>query len=547
MSSLSRSSSRPSTSATAVGAVGLAVFICAWAVLHQGWFARGQIIDTPVYQAYGWAIARGEVPYRDFSLEYPPGALPAFALPGIGTQGNDRRFRRHFETLMFLFGAAIVLATAFSLVALRAPPRRAYAAVAFVGIAPLLLGSVVLTRFDLWPAALAAVALALVLSGRLRLGHIALGAAIAAKVWPAVLAPLFVAYVWRSRGRREALLCAGLLVAAAVAVVLPFFVLAPGGVWDSVVRQTTRPLQLESLGAALIVVAHDVFGTGAHMVSSHGSQNLGGGFANAVGGLQTLLQVAVVVGTWTWFARAHRDRAELVRASAAVVVAFVALGKVVSPQFLIWLIPFVPLVRGRRGLRASGLLAVALVLTQAWFPQHYWSYALHFSTPVAFLVVARDVVLIALLVVLLVPQRRTWDDLPVSREKPYGATVVVRRGADVLLLHRAHEGPEYDGDWAWTPPSGARLPEESPEECARRELREEAGLDLELHRVPSAGDDWTLWVADAAVDAEVTLDAEHDAYRWLPPDEAAALCKPDRVAAGLLHAYAHGLDRAGTA
>jgi 8-oxo-dGTP pyrophosphatase MutT (NUDIX family) len=545
MSSLSRSSSRPS--ATAVGAVGLAVFICAWAVLHQGWFARGQIIDTPVYQAYGWAIARGEVPYRDFSLEYPPGALPAFALPGIGTQGNDGRFRRHFETLMFLFGAAIVLATAFSLVALRAPPRRAYAAVAFVGIAPLLLGSVVLTRFDFWPAALAAVALALVVSGRLRLGHIVLGAAIAAKVWPAVLAPLFVAYVWRSRGRREALLCAGLLVAAAVAVVLPFFVLSPGGVWDSVVRQTTRPLQLESLGAALIVVAHDVFGTGAHMVSSHGSQNLGGGFANAVGALQTLLQVAVVGGTWTWFARAHRDRAELVRASAAVVVAFVALGKVVSPQFLIWLIPFVPLVRGRRGLRASGLLAVALVLTQAWFPQHYWSYALHFSTPVAFLVVARDVVLIALLVVLLVPQRRTWDDLPVSREKPYGATVVVRRGADVLLLHRAHEGPKYDGDWAWTPPSGARLPGESPEECARRELREEAGLDLALYRVPSASDDWTLWVADAAVDAEVTLDDEHDAYRWLPPDEAAALCKPDRVAAGLLDAYAHGLDRAGTA
>jgi 8-oxo-dGTP pyrophosphatase MutT (NUDIX family) len=545
MSSPSRSSSPPNP--TAVGAVGLAVFICAWAVLHHGWFARGQIVDTPVYQSYGWAIARGEVPYRDFSLEYPPGALPAFALPGLGTQEDDGDFRRHFETFMFICGAALVLATAFSLVVLRAPPRRAYGTAALVGAAPLLLGSVVLTRFDLWPAALAAGALALVVSGRLRLGHAVLGVAVAAKVWPAVLAPLFVAYVWRSRGRREALVCAGLLVAAAVAVFLPFFVLSPGGVWDSVVRQTTRPLQLESLGAALIVVAHDVFGTSAHMVSSHGSQNLGGGFANAVGAVQTVLQVGVVVGIWAWFAGAHRDRAELVRASAAVVVAFVALGKVVSPQFLIWLIPFVPLVRGRRGLRASALLAVALVLTQAWFPQHYWNYALHFSRPVAFLVLARDVVLIALLVVLLAPQRRTWDDLPVSREKPYGATVVVRRGGDVLLLHRAHEGRDYDGDWAWTPPSGSRLPGESPEECARRELREEAGLELALHHVPSAHDDWTLWVADAPADAEVALDDEHDAYRWLPLDDAAALCKPDRVAAGLLDAYAHGLDRAGTA
>jgi 8-oxo-dGTP pyrophosphatase MutT (NUDIX family) len=545
MSSPSRSSSPPS--AAAVAAVGLAVFVCAWFVLHHGWFARGQIVDTPVYQAYGWAVARGEVPYRDFSIEYPPGALPAFVLPGLATRDDEGAFRRQFETLMFICGAALVLASAFSLVALRAPPRRAYAAISLVGAWPLLLGSVVLTRFDLWPAALAAAALALVVSGRLRLGHALLGAAVAAKVWPAVLAPLFVAYVWRSRGRREALVCAGLLVGVAAAVVLPFLALSPAGVWDSVVRQTTRPLQLESLGAALVVVSHRVFGTGAHMVSSHGSQNLGGGVANAVGTVQTLIQAIVVVGIWAWFARAHRDRAELVRACAAVVVAFVALGKVLSPQYMIWLIPFVPLVRGRRGLRASVLLAVALVLTQAWFPQHYWNYALHFSRPVAFLVLARDAVLIALLVVLLVPQRRTWDDRPVSRERPYGATIVVRRGDEVLLLHRAHEGPAYDGDWAWTPPSGARLPGESVDECARRELREETGLELDLRRVPSEHDDWTLWIADAPQDADVRLDDEHDAFRWLPVEDAAALCKPERVAAGLLDAVAHGLDRAGTA
>ena len=543
MSSPSQSSSPPSASALA--AVGLAVFVCAWALLHQGWFARGQIIDTPVYQSYGWAVARGEVPYRDFSVEYPPGALPAFVIPGLGTRDDDGGFRRRFETLMFICGAALVLATAFALVALRAPPRRAYAAISLVGAWPLLLGSVVLTRFDLWPAALAAGALALVVSGRFRLGHALLGGAVAAKVWPAVLAPLFVAYVWRSRGRREALACAGLLVGVAAVVVLPFLALSPGGVWDSVVRQTTRPLQLESLGAALAVVSHHVFGTEARMVSSHGSQNLGGGVANAVGAVQTLLQITVVVGIWVWFGRAHRDRAELVRASAAVVVAFVALGKVLSPQFLIWLIPFVPLVRGRRGLRASALLAVALVLTQAWFPQHYWSYALHFSAPVAVLVLVRDALLVALLVVLLAPQRRTWDDRPISREKPYGATVVVRRRDEVLLLHRAHEGPGYDGDWAWTPPAGARLPGESLEECARRELREETGLELGLRRVPSEHDDWTLWVADAPEDVDVRLDEEHDAYRWLPAEDAAALCKPERVAAGLLDAYAHGLDRAG--
>jgi 8-oxo-dGTP pyrophosphatase MutT (NUDIX family) len=543
MSNQSRNSSRPNVAL--VTAVGLAVFIGAWFVLHHGWFERRQIVDTPVYEGYGDAMARGEVPYRDFSLEYPPGALPVFVLPALREEGDAAAFRRWFETLMFMCGAAMLLATAFSLVAQRAPPRRAYATIAFVAVAPLLLGSVVLTRYDLWAAAIAAGALAALLSGRVHLGHGLLGAAVAAKVWPGVFAPLFFAYIWRTRGRGEALRSAGTAVSVFAVVILPFVVVSPSGVWDSVVRQATRPLQLESLGAALVVVSHHVFGTGAEMVSSHGSQNLGGGVADAIGASQTALQLLAVVGIWVWFARAHRDRAQLVRACAAVAVAFVALGKVLSPQFLIWLIPFVPLVRGARGVRASALFAVALVLTQAWFPQHYWNYALHFSPTVSVLVLARDLVLLGVLGVLLAPDWRTWDDAPRAREKPYGATVVVRRGEDVLVLHRAHEGPDYDGDWAWTPPSGARLPGESPDECARRELIEEAGLHLELRRVPSGAEDWAYYVADAPDDAEVTLDAEHDAFRWLPVEEAAAVCKPERVASGLLEIHSRGFPRVG--
>ena len=78
--------------------------------------------------------------------------------------------------------------------------------------------------------------------------------------------------------------------------------------------------------------------------------------------------------------------------------------------------------------------------------------------------------------------RTTWDGLPISEEPPFGATVVVYRhnGArlEILLLHRAHHGPDYVGDWAWTPPAGSRLPDEPIEACARRELLEETGLDL---------------------------------------------------------------------
>ena len=74
-----------------------------------------------------------------------------------------------------------------------------------------------------------------------------------------------------------------------------------------------------------------------------------------------------------------------------------------SPQYLIWLLPLVPLVRGRRGLAATALLTLALILTQVWFPQRYFAYALEFRN--AGVVLVRDLVLVALLAVLVWPRR----------------------------------------------------------------------------------------------------------------------------------------------
>ena len=86
--------------------------------------------------------------------------------------------------------------------------------------------------------------------------------------------------------------------------------------------------------------------------------------------------------------------------------AFVAFGKVLSPQFLIWLIPVVPLVRGLRGLTAGALLALALVLTQVWFPFRYFRLALDFEPGLSWLLLARDLTLVAVAAVLAVTLRR---------------------------------------------------------------------------------------------------------------------------------------------
>jgi uncharacterized membrane protein len=224
---------------------------------------------------------------------------------------------------------------------------------------------------------------------------------VAAKIYAGVLAPLALVWIWRRRGRREAVVSAGVFAGVLAVCFGPFLVLGPAGLADSIGRQLSRPLQIESLGSALLLAGE----ADVEMESGHGSQNIAGTLGTVVGIVATLVQAAVLCGLWIAFARGPMDRERLVRYAAAAVVAFVALGKVLSPQFLIWLLPLVPLVRGRRGVAASALLAVGLVLTQLWFPYRYWDFARTFDETVARLVLARDLVLVALLAVLVWPLR----------------------------------------------------------------------------------------------------------------------------------------------
>jgi hypothetical protein len=190
-----------------------------------------------------------------------------------------------------------------------------------------------------------------------------------------------------------------LAVGIPLAAYLPFVVVAPEGVVSSVGRQLSRPLQIESLGSAVLLAAHDLFGAGVEVGSSHGSQNLIGTSADVLAVALSVAQVAVLAWLWLRFARSREtpSPAALALHAAAALTAFVALGKVLSPQFLIWLVPVVVLARRWS---ANTMLAAALVLTQLWFPFRYWDLVRELDPRVSWLVLARDLVLLALLATL---------------------------------------------------------------------------------------------------------------------------------------------------
>jgi uncharacterized membrane protein len=366
--------SRPDRLAAGVAAA--AVFLVAWGLVHRWFWAHDAIVDWPTYKAYGDQLKAGAVPYRDFAVEYPPGALPVFLAPSL--IGGD--YASTFAWVMAACGVLLVLVVA----SLR--PAAAF----YVSLAPLLVGSLILSRFDLWPALLATAALVALLSHRHGLGWGLLGAAVAAKLWPLVLVPLALAWSCRRGDGRSAWWGA----AVAALAFVPFLVLSPGGLWSSLSGQLSRPLQIESLGAAFVTT----FGSPA-VVTSHGSQNIvgHGGIAAAL----SVAQALVLAGLWLAFARGPATGERLTRYAAACTCAFVAFDKVLSPQYLLWLIPLVPLVRGVRGLAGTVLVTAAAVLTQVWFPGRYFDYALHFR--LAGVVLARDLVLVALVAMLAWP------------------------------------------------------------------------------------------------------------------------------------------------
>ena len=111
--------------------VALLAVVAALAAAGTGLFVVGVergpgISDTPVYRYYGERISGGDLPYRDFAVEYPPGALVAFVLPALVSSTADG-FDSAFETMMVLALTVAAVLIVLSLDALGATVGRTLA------------------------------------------------------------------------------------------------------------------------------------------------------------------------------------------------------------------------------------------------------------------------------------------------------------------------------------------------------------------------------------------------------------------------------------
>jgi hypothetical protein len=112
-----------------------------------------------------------------------------------------------------------------------------------------------------------------------------------------------------------------------------------------------RPIQIESTAANILWAASHL-GFSAKMVYTFGSLNIISPLGPAVG---LLFDIAFVVGCVYVVLQQWRGKMDMVQACIALLLLFIATGKVFSPQYLIWIMP---------------LLAYACPLD--WFLFPYW-------------------------------------------------------------------------------------------------------------------------------------------------------------------------------
>jgi uncharacterized membrane protein len=346
----------------------MAALAAGWALIVALPPGNGGITDLVLYARTGDAVAGGSVPYRDFFFEYPPLAAPLFAAPQALWD-----YREGFAAVMLVFGWVLQVAVGGG--------WRAWVLVAL----PLVFGTLLTERFDLAPAALTLAGVVALERGRTRTGFAVLGLGVALKGFPIVVAAVAVAWL-AGRGRnREALAGGALCIVVAGVCWLPFVIVAPDGVADALRFHAERPVQIESGPASLL----EQLG-GSRIDVSFRSHGLVGGSAGAVEWLSTLA-LALALAAIAWLAWRRRGGGLAVPALGAL-LAVVALGRVLSPQYLLWIAPFLLLVPLR--VATAGLAAIAA--TWAYYPDHYADLVAGDDTAVAVVGVRNLLLLLAL-------------------------------------------------------------------------------------------------------------------------------------------------------
>lgn len=325
----------------------------------------GRGSDLAVQRGYAALIIHGKVPFRDFAPEYPPLVFAFTLVPAM----IDRSLRWYFPIFRGLCCAVDCGVWVLLLRMNRAHPLRALLYI----VCTTALGPVIYDRIDIVLGATLLLALDSLFRGRRRAFLALIGSAIAFKLIPLVLAPAILAAQARQSPRS---VWRAILLLLFVPAVSAGVTMALGGfrLGELVRFHTNRGIQLESAPASIEMYMMQ-FGVPGTVSYEFGSVNLHTAYEpELVWGATAALLTLVGSGMWLAWGAA-RDRGSFALLLAGILSGSLALSKVLSPQYFVFLLPVLlaipsPLDRAALLVNAVAILFIYFV-TGIVFPWMY--------------------------------------------------------------------------------------------------------------------------------------------------------------------------------
>lgn len=378
-----------------------------FALAHVGIFAglfRGlysiPFSGTALYYDYAGKTLSGLLPYRDFVLEYPPLALGIFTLPRILGE-SFRWYYVFFQTEVIIADLVIVGALWFAARRFAMSPTRVLIAYT-LGV--LAVGPITLHQFDIFSAAFTTLAVVALARERSVLAAFWLALGVATKIYPILLAPLFVLVEWRRGRLRQIALAVAAFIATGLLTALPWLIRAPSSLLVMVNYHKDRGIHLDSTWASVAFILRAMRLTWINVQLQFQSWQIGGPATDVLVPLSSLVLFGVLAYSYRWIFQRVRgspsiDLEFLARASAVVLLGAMAASKVFSPQYLFWPVPFLALLDLERERIVHALFVVVGLLTYWVYPFHYPALIDRYPLPITAIIVRNA--LVAVLAVLL--------------------------------------------------------------------------------------------------------------------------------------------------
>ncbi len=347
--------------------------VVVFAVVFRGVYTM-PFSGTGLFYDYGSAIVAGKVPYRDVFIEYPPLALVFFTLPRI--VGASFRWYYVWYQVEVAVADLVVLVLLYAARPRGAAPWRVLLPYTALLVA---VGPIALQQYDLFPAALTLAAVVAFSARRDAAAWILLALGTMTKVYPALIAPVFLLLDDRTTLAARSRRAAAWFAATCLVVLLPFLVTAPASLDRMLAYHTERGIQIESVYSTIAFAVRSL-GIGlVNVTQSHRSAGLEGPIADVLARVSTVVLAVALIAAYGFIFRhsgrvtpaAMRDVRIVATSSVLVILAGLVASKVLSPQYLIWPLPLLPLVVRPARLWIWGVFAAAGVVTYYIYPLHY--------------------------------------------------------------------------------------------------------------------------------------------------------------------------------